>query len=261
MAQPPEPDWRTATNPDVLLNIVLPRPLPYAATTAARELPAPLARRLRLFGVGCALLVWDMLATDTRNSVILSEGCADGRLAVNDLGDFAVRMMYGPVTFQQQAMNAAGWASAGFWGGRGRVQRDPEQMVVWNPAEAAREAAKALATRAAGPAPADSHRREKWHAAWNTTFAEARAHQAELVRDIFPPPGYAPVLRPDWETSTVVALARQMDDTGDFSAVPILADALQDAGCDDDIMLDRCRAGSGVHCRGNWVVDLVLGRE
>ena len=63
MAQPPEPDWRTAANPDVLLNIVLPRPLLYAATTAARELPAPLARRLRLFGVGCALLVWDMLAT------------------------------------------------------------------------------------------------------------------------------------------------------------------------------------------------------
>jgi hypothetical protein len=52
-----------------------------------------------------------------------------------------------------------------------------------------------------------------------------------------------------------------MDDTGDFSAVPILADALQDAACDDEVILDRCRAPSGVHCRGNWVVDFVLGRE
>jgi hypothetical protein len=49
--------------------------------------------------------------------------------------------------------------------------------------------------------------------------------------------------------------------TGDFSAVPILADALQEAGCEDEIILDRCRAPSQVHCRGNWVVDLVLGRE
>jgi len=43
--------------------------------------------------------------------------------------------------------------------------------------------------------------------------------------------------------------------------MPILADALQDAGCDNDLILDRCRAESGIHCRGNWVVDLVLGRE
>jgi len=52
-----------------------------------------------------------------------------------------------------------------------------------------------------------------------------------------------------------------MDETGDFSVVPILADALQDAGCDNELMLARCRVESNVHCRGNWVVDLVLGRE
>ena len=101
----------------------------------------------------------------------------------------------------------------------------------------------------------------EWQNAWNTAFAQAREHQAELVRDIFPPPGYTPSLRPEWRTSTVVAIARQMDDTGDFSAVPILADALQDAGCNNELILDRCRAESGIHSRGNWVVDLVLGRE
>lgn len=104
-------------------------------------------------------------------------------------------------------------------------------------------------------------RAAEWHNTYNAAFALARAHQAELVRDIFPPPGYTPYLWSEWLTSTVEAIARQMDTTGDFSAVPILADALQDAGCDDEVMLDRCRAPSGVHCRGNWVVDLVLGRE
>ena len=46
----------------------------------------------------------------------------------------------------------------------------------------------------------------------------------------------------------------------DFTATPILADALQDAGCDSTDILDHCR-GPGPHVRGCWVVDLVLGKE
>ena len=41
--------------------------------------------------------------------------------------------------------------------------------------------------------------------------------------------------------------------------MPILADALQDAGCDDEAVLAHCR-GAGPHVRGCWVVDLVLGK-
>jgi hypothetical protein len=48
--------------------------------------------------------------------------------------------------------------------------------------------------------------------------------------------------------------------TRDFAAMPLLADALQDAGCTDDRVLDHCR-GSGPHVKGCWVVDLVLGKE
>jgi hypothetical protein len=51
-----------------------------------------------------------------------------------------------------------------------------------------------------------------------------------------------------------------MYEARDFSAMPILADALQDAGCDNDDILDHCR-GPGPHVRGCWVVDLVLGEE
>jgi hypothetical protein len=49
-----------------------------------------------------------------------------------------------------------------------------------------------------------------------------------------------------------------MYDRRDFSAMPILADALQDAGCEDADILDHCR-GDRMHVRGCWVVDLVLG--
>jgi hypothetical protein len=50
-----------------------------------------------------------------------------------------------------------------------------------------------------------------------------------------------------------------MYESRDFAAMPILGDALQDAGCDWEEMLDHCRGGGG-HVRGCWVVDLVLGK-
>jgi hypothetical protein len=83
--------------------------------------------------------------------------------------------------------------------------------------------------------------------------------QAELVRDIFGNPFRPVTLDPSWVTSTVTALARQMYESRDLSAMPILADALQDAGCDSDDILDHCR-GPGPHVRGCWVVDALLNK-
>jgi hypothetical protein len=51
-----------------------------------------------------------------------------------------------------------------------------------------------------------------------------------------------------------------MYESREFGAMPILADALQDAGCNNDAILNHCRE-PGEHVRGCWVVDLVLGRE
>jgi hypothetical protein len=65
---------------------------------------------------------------------------------------------------------------------------------------------------------------------------------------------------PEWRTSTAVQLARTMYDAREFSGMPILADALQDAGCDSDELLAHCRDPQAVHVRGCWVVDLVLGK-
>jgi hypothetical protein len=52
-----------------------------------------------------------------------------------------------------------------------------------------------------------------------------------------------------------------MYESRDFGPVPILADALQDAGCADEDILNHCRAASGVHVRGCWVIDLLLGKS
>ena len=89
--------------------------------------------------------------------------------------------------------------------------------------------------------------------------SEATA-QITIFRDVFGNPFRPVTFSPAWRTDTAVALARTMYDNHDFSAMPILADALQDAGCDNADILDHCR-GPGPHVRGCWVVDLVLGKE
>jgi hypothetical protein len=85
-------------------------------------------------------------------------------------------------------------------------------------------------------------------------------HQCRLLRDIFGNPFRPVTFSSEWRTDTVLTLARQMYASRDFGAMPILADALQDAGCENDDILNHCR-GPGPHVRGCWVVDLVLGKE
>jgi hypothetical protein len=80
------------------------------------------------------------------------------------------------------------------------------------------------------------------------------------LRDVVGNPFRPVTFDPAWRTDTALALARQMYESRDFSAMPILADALQDAGCDNTDVLNHCR-GDGPHVRGCWVVDLVLGKE
>jgi hypothetical protein len=81
-----------------------------------------------------------------------------------------------------------------------------------------------------------------------------------LLREIFGNPFLPISFDLEWRTSTAVAIAKGIYESRDFSAMPILADALQDAGCDNEDVLDHCRAVDGVHVRGCWVVDLVLGK-
>jgi hypothetical protein len=88
--------------------------------------------------------------------------------------------------------------------------------------------------------------------------AEQRSLVA-LVRDIFGNPFRRVAFPPEWGAETVLALARAIYESRDFSVLPILADALEDAGCDSADILSHCR-GPGPHVRGCWVVDLVLAK-
>jgi hypothetical protein len=111
---------------------------------------------------------------------------------------------------------------------------------VTDPAIAARNAALSAMARATHP-------------------DRERLSQADLLRDIF---GHVFGRTPfalSWRSETAVTLARQMYESRDFLLMGVLSDALQDAGCPDGDLLNHCRS-PGVHVRGCFVVDLVLGR-
>src|ERR1043166_4261872 len=81
-----------------------------------------------------------------------------------------------------------------------------------------------------------------------------------LFDDVFGD-AFSPItLDPAWRTDTVLSLARQIYQSRDFSRMPILADSLRAAGCDDAHTIDHCRS-PGPHVRGCWAVDLLRGKE
>ena len=90
---------------------------------------------------------------------------------------------------------------------------------------------------------------------------EPDPEQADITRCIFGGLIRKAKFSKAWRTSTAVGLARTMYDSRDFGAMPILADALEEAGCDSPDVLAHCRDPDGVHVRGGWVVDLVLGKS
>jgi hypothetical protein len=61
-----------------------------------------------------------------------------------------------------------------------------------------------------------------------------------------------------WNDGTVTRLAQAIYSEERFTDLPILADALLDAGCDNDDLMQHCRA-PGVHETGCWALDLLLG--
>jgi hypothetical protein len=90
-----------------------------------------------------------------------------------------------------------------------------------------------------------------------------RPKQLHLFRDVFGNPFRPVTIQPawlGWNEGTVVKMAQAIYDERAFDRMPILADALEEAGCTNQDILSHCRSG-GEHVRGCWVVDLLLGKK
>jgi len=83
---------------------------------------------------------------------------------------------------------------------------------------------------------------------------------ATYLREMFGNPFHPVTLDPSWLTSSVIALAQGIYEDRAFDRMPILGDALMDADCDNEDILNHCRQ-SGEHIRGCWLLDSLLGRN
>lgn len=95
---------------------------------------------------------------------------------------------------------------------------------------------------------------------FNAVRDAQRKSQCRLLRDVF-----GNLFRPSsvgsaWKSTNVVGLAEVIYDDRAFDRMPVLGDALEDAGCTNAEMLEHCRSGTE-HVRGCWVVDRILDKH
>jgi len=110
------------------------------------------------------------------------------------------------------------------------------------------------------PQPAEPR---SWLKAGAAVKRAEEAAQRELLRDVFGNPFRPVAVDPDWlawQGGTVAKLAQGIYDASHFAGLPVLADALEEAGCADEQVLGHLRGG-GPHVRGCWVLDLLLGKK
>jgi hypothetical protein len=122
-------------------------------------------------------------------------------------------------------------------------------------AEVARHVAWLLAWRRTLDVPGPGH----WDQVWAASYQAADEQLCTLIRHLFPSPSPLPA-HPVWlasEHSPVLGLTRTIA-KGRFDLLPILADAMEEAGCDSDEVLAHLRT-SGGHTDGCWLVGLILG--
>jgi hypothetical protein len=226
--------------------------LVYLKTTGSRKL-----RSARLYGCACCRLTWHLLSDGAARTIVeFAEAYLDGKVS-------------------EEELRAAG-DDANFIDIDQRLWRSTEigpqiSKIAHNLILATRwlayphydfSSAISVSTLTAGSRDDDFYFDSQQHLISSDIYPGdwETAEQAKLIRDIFGNPFRSVTFDQGWRTEHTVGLATMMYDTRIFDAMPVLADALQDAGCDNENILRHCRE-PGVHVRGCWVVDLVLGKE
>ncbi|WP_238602601.1 hypothetical protein [Fimbriiglobus ruber] len=250
-----ESEWLAATDPK--------RMLEFNRVRAS-------ARKLRLLACACCREVWHLLEDkQSRRVVAIVEKCADGTASKKEVRSvkarsaevfyqlkFSSKWSDGERKYGQSIVRFLGRDSSSpvptRTGRRGRVssrsafeelaELDEAFGAALDAVEATSDAVDRLVTN--DPRASD----------------DLVSRQSTLARDIFGNPFRPAPLDPAWQTSTVLSLAEGIYADRAFDRLPILADALEESGCDNTDLLNHCRS-EGPHARGCWAVDLLLGKE
>jgi hypothetical protein len=205
------------------------------------------SRKLQLLTVASCNLIWPVLTTAGQSATIALEEFAD-----NSIDEATYRQAWGMADVASRML-----------------AQDPPDVAVYAiesalisipPTVPSVKYALSTASIAAAMYAADQYGRQDYDHAYDVHWRRAIGERGALIRDIFGSTTAQPGFHPSWRTEAVFALARGMYESRDFGPMPVLADALEDAGCADPDVLAHCR-GDGPHVRGCWVVDLVLGKE
>jgi hypothetical protein len=211
------------------------------------------ARKMRLFGCACCRPILHLLKDSrSREAVEVAECYADGLATRKELAT-ARKAAFAAVT----ALDAGGPSNR-------LAARAAAKCAVGNAIEAGRYASREAAAEIGLTRFFNSGGWSVEHPPgtlpqWEAIVAAER-EQIPLFRDIFGNPFRPVQFDPAWRTRTAVTIAQVIYDERDFSMLPVLADALEDGGCQNADVLSHCRQ-TGEHVRGCWVVDLVLGKE
>ncbi len=181
-------------------------------------------RQLRLFGYACLRRVWDRLPPNHRFILAKAESLADG----------LTPGIATPESLQTMAQLQGDRAAR-------NLARASLVVLDQDPRTAVRAGVHVLA------------------ALYQDNWRAELAAQCDLVRCLFGNPFRLSRLDPAWlkhAEGSVRHLARVIRDEGRFADLPVLGDALEDAGCRDESVLEHCRH-CGAHAHGCWVIDLL----
>jgi len=183
------------------------------------------SRKLRLFACACCRRIWQhLIDTRSRQAVVMAERYADGLIGLHELEQA-----------RREAQAVLAEVRGGDWEAADAAVQATEMPV--------QEAANRSRRAAAGFGPP-----------WQTC--------CDLARDLLGEFFYPVIVSPEWlrwQDGAVPKMAQAIYDDYSFADLPILADALEDAGCQDERLLRHCR-DHVEHARGCWVLDALLGR-
>ena len=218
------------------------------------------ARKLRLFAVACAGQVRRLLS-DQRGQAALAFAEKHGAEVARRQGRQAIEVAAQRArneAYHQTAAAPAGVEQAR-WRAAANALDAAAQCVGTDAFNAARYSASFSAFAGAWAAQLAAGLTSSRELEEEFVLAE-QERQVCFLRDLVGNDRRHVAVERRWLTETVAALAEAVYTDRAFDRLPILADALEDAGCTDRAMLDHCRQ-PGEHARGCWVVDLVLGKE
>jgi len=211
-------------------------------------------RKARLFEGACLrrLCHWPEVE-ERRWAVEVLERHAEGGAAPEEVRSAAAAL--------REAREFTTWVMGGLWNQAFEEMEDHELEALPTAGRTCEAMSIAVGRLARAAAGLEEGRPEE------ELRAPEQGAQCDLLRCIFGNPFHPVSLAPAWRTPAVLNLAQAAYDDRllpsgllDNTGLAILADALEEAGCDNADILSHCR-GPGPHVRGCWPVDLLLGKS